>query len=98
MELLTEMQTMHGDVGGPSSSAQGVSDEDSDEYFVGDSSESSDGSEFVLESQTRQGFLLPAPASILDLSSVNSHFHMLHLDAMEEEPWRGSVGLAMIMM
>ncbi|MED6163331.1 hypothetical protein PIB30_078828, partial [Stylosanthes scabra] len=40
-------------------------DDDSDEDFVGntdESSESSDGSEFVPESQARQGFLLPAPS------------------------------------
>ncbi|MED6127089.1 hypothetical protein PIB30_084833 [Stylosanthes scabra] len=76
MELLTEMQTVDGDVGDLSSSAEGAtgvipcspihfaaldasmqlelnSDEGSDEDFVGDtddSSESSDGSEFVLVS------------------------------------------------
>ncbi|MED6183794.1 hypothetical protein PIB30_041074 [Stylosanthes scabra] len=69
MELLTEMQTVHVDAGGSASSSQGgpgailvapiqfatleVSDDDSDEDFVGnmdDSSESSGGSEFVLES------------------------------------------------
>ncbi|MED6126316.1 hypothetical protein PIB30_077292, partial [Stylosanthes scabra] len=63
MELLTEMQTVHGDGGGSASSSQGgpvailaspihfataeVSNEDSDEDFVGnmnDSTESSDGS------------------------------------------------------
>ncbi|MED6146153.1 hypothetical protein PIB30_031967 [Stylosanthes scabra] len=63
--------------------------EDSDEEFMPDfeeSSESSDGSEFVPESQSRIGFLLPAPAPIPDLSSVSSHFHTLHLDYMEEEP------------
>ncbi|MED6178642.1 hypothetical protein PIB30_109536, partial [Stylosanthes scabra] len=62
-------------------------DDDSDEDFVGntdESSESSDGSEFVPESQARQGFLLPAPSPIPDLSSVGSHFHMLNLDEMTE--------------
>ncbi|MED6149825.1 hypothetical protein PIB30_066304 [Stylosanthes scabra] len=73
MELLTEMLNLNGDVGGPSSSSRGglgaipaspiqcatpeVSDEDSDEDFVGDlddSSESSDSSEFVPEFQTRR--------------------------------------------
>ncbi|MED6171950.1 hypothetical protein PIB30_045709 [Stylosanthes scabra] len=46
--------------------------EDSDEEYVGDteeSSESSDGTEFVPESQCRRDFLLPAPAPIPDLSS-----------------------------
>ncbi|MED6118082.1 hypothetical protein PIB30_116346, partial [Stylosanthes scabra] len=43
------------------------SDDDSDEDYIGntdESSESSDGSEFVPESQARQGFLLPAPSPI----------------------------------
>ncbi|MED6123812.1 hypothetical protein PIB30_052962 [Stylosanthes scabra] len=111
MELLTEMQTVHGDGQGFASSSRGgpgailaspihlatpeVSDEDSDEDFVDNmdySSESSDGSEFVSESQTRRGFLLPAPAPIPDLSSVGSHFHTLHLDDMEEEPREGFGG------
>ncbi|MED6133131.1 hypothetical protein PIB30_025607 [Stylosanthes scabra] len=68
---------------------------DSDEEFVPDieeSSESSDGSEFVPESQSRRGFLLPAPVPILDLSSVNSHFHTLHLEDMDEEPMEGFGG------
>ncbi|MED6208852.1 hypothetical protein PIB30_049072 [Stylosanthes scabra] len=95
MELLTEMQTVDADVGGPSSSAGGPadvitcspihcaasgaamqlkmnSDEGSDEDFVSDmedSTESSDGIEFVPESQCRRDFLLPAPVSIPDLSS-----------------------------
>ncbi|MED6160791.1 hypothetical protein PIB30_054625 [Stylosanthes scabra] len=63
------------------------SGEDSDEEFVPDveeSSESLDGSEFVPESQSRTGFLLPAPAPIPDLSSVNSHFHTL--------PYSGLIG------
>ncbi|MED6139913.1 hypothetical protein PIB30_088391 [Stylosanthes scabra] len=58
-------------------------DDDSDEDFVSntdESSESSDGSEFVPESQARQGFLLPAPSPIPDLSSVGSHFHTLNLE------------------
>ncbi|MED6114746.1 hypothetical protein PIB30_083497 [Stylosanthes scabra] len=62
-------------------------DDDSDEDFVGntdESSGSSDGSELVPESQARQGFLLPAPSPILDLSSVGSHFHTLNLDEMTE--------------
>ncbi|MED6194871.1 hypothetical protein PIB30_032526, partial [Stylosanthes scabra] len=45
---------------------------DFDEEFVPDveeSSESSDGSEFVPKSQSRRGFLLPALAPIPDLSS-----------------------------
>ncbi|MED6145201.1 hypothetical protein PIB30_022974 [Stylosanthes scabra] len=49
----------------------GNSGEDSDEEFVPDieeSSESSDDLEFVPESQSRRGFLLPAPAPIPDLS------------------------------
>ncbi|MED6191169.1 hypothetical protein PIB30_113492, partial [Stylosanthes scabra] len=61
--------------------------EDSDEDFVGDteeSSESSDGTKFVPESQCRRDFLLPAPAPILDLSSVSSHFQTLYLDDMGE--------------
>ncbi|MED6180683.1 hypothetical protein PIB30_012560 [Stylosanthes scabra] len=65
---------------------------DSDEEFVPDieeSNESSDGSEFVPESQSRRGFLLPAPAPISDLLSVNSHFHTLHLEDMDEEPMEG---------
>ncbi|MED6152350.1 hypothetical protein PIB30_091091 [Stylosanthes scabra] len=85
MDLLTEMQTVNVDAGGSTSSYQGgpgailaapiqfatqeVSDDDSDEDFVGntdESSESSDGSEFVQESQTRQGFLLLAPIPIPD--------------------------------
>ncbi|MED6127313.1 hypothetical protein PIB30_086922 [Stylosanthes scabra] len=66
MELLTEMQTVHGNGGGSASSSRGgpgailgspihfatpeVSDENSYENFIGnmdDSSEISDGSEFV---------------------------------------------------
>ncbi|MED6216865.1 hypothetical protein PIB30_012034 [Stylosanthes scabra] len=45
-------------------------EEDSDEDFVGDTSESSDGLEFVPESQCRRDFILPAPAPIPDLSST----------------------------
>ncbi|MED6118939.1 hypothetical protein PIB30_007444 [Stylosanthes scabra] len=70
----------------------GNSGEDSNEEFVPDieeSSKSSDSSEFVPESQSRRGFLLPAPAPIPDLSSVNSHFHTLHLEDMDEEPMEG---------
>ncbi|MED6157313.1 hypothetical protein PIB30_022135 [Stylosanthes scabra] len=73
----------------------GNSGEDFDEEFMPDieeSSESSDGSEFVPESQSRRGFLLPAPAPIPDLSSVNSHFHALHLEDMDEEPMEGFDG------
>ncbi|MED6160867.1 hypothetical protein PIB30_055280 [Stylosanthes scabra] len=72
-----------------------VGDDDSDEDFVGntdESSESSDGSEFVPESQTRQGFLLPAPSPIPDLSSVGSHFHTLNLDDMVEDQREGVGG------
>ncbi|MED6161249.1 hypothetical protein PIB30_058926 [Stylosanthes scabra] len=68
---------------------------DSDEEFVPnieENSESLDGSEFVPESQSRRGFLLPAPAPILDLPSVNSHFHTLHLEDMDEEPMEGFGG------
>ncbi|MED6216584.1 hypothetical protein PIB30_008878 [Stylosanthes scabra] len=68
------------------------SGEDSDEEFVSnveESSESSNGSEFVLESQSRTGFLLPAPVPIPDLSYVNIHFHTLHLEDMDEEPMEG---------
>ncbi|MED6222216.1 hypothetical protein PIB30_062215 [Stylosanthes scabra] len=78
LELLTEMETVNVDAAGPSSSSRD---------FVGntdESSESSDDSEFVLESQARQGFLLPAPSPIPDLSSVGSHFHTLNLDEMTE--------------
>ncbi|MED6167182.1 hypothetical protein PIB30_000434 [Stylosanthes scabra] len=48
------------------------SEEDSDEDFMPDfeeSSESSDRSEFVPESQSRTCFLLPGPAPVPDLSS-----------------------------
>ncbi|MED6106961.1 hypothetical protein PIB30_009567 [Stylosanthes scabra] len=108
MELLTEMQNVHSDVGGPLSSARGGVgtilrrpftlqmepnfDEDSNEDFVGDmddTREISDGVEFVLESQSRRRFLLPASGPIPDLSSVSSHFHMLYFDAMDEEPRDG---------
>ncbi|MED6162351.1 hypothetical protein PIB30_069642 [Stylosanthes scabra] len=104
MELLTEMEIVNVDAGGPSSSSRGGAgaiiaapiqiatpeggDDDSDEDFVGntdESSESSDGSEFVPKSQARQGFLLPAPSPIPDLSSVGSHFHTLNLEDMAEE-------------
>ncbi|MED6191041.1 hypothetical protein PIB30_112124, partial [Stylosanthes scabra] len=71
------------------------SDDDSNEDFVGntdESSESSDGSEFVPESQARQGFLLPAPSPIPDLSSVGSHFHTLNLDEMTEVQREGFGG------
>ncbi|MED6126320.1 hypothetical protein PIB30_077345 [Stylosanthes scabra] len=104
MELLTKMQTVDANVGGPSSSVRGPadvipcslihfaapgaamqlelnSDEGSDEDFVSDtddSSESSDDTEFVPESQCRKDFLLPELVPILDLSSVSSHFHTLH--------------------
>ncbi|MED6171645.1 hypothetical protein PIB30_042600, partial [Stylosanthes scabra] len=69
--------------------------EDSDEEYVGDteeSSESSDGTEFVPESQCRRDFLLPAPAPIPDLSSVSSHFQTLYLDDMAEQPREGYGG------
>ncbi|MED6215785.1 hypothetical protein PIB30_001403 [Stylosanthes scabra] len=95
IELLTEMQIVHNDVGGPSSSAGGAagvipcspihfatpevsmhmelnSREDSDDDFVSDmedSSETSDNTKFVLESYSRRGFLLPAPAPIPDSQS-----------------------------
>ncbi|MED6151114.1 hypothetical protein PIB30_079192 [Stylosanthes scabra] len=72
-----------------------VGDDDSDEDFVGntdESSESSNGSEFVPESQTRQGFLLPAPSPIPDLSFVGSHFHTLNLDDMVDEQREGFGG------
>ncbi|MED6171258.1 hypothetical protein PIB30_039156 [Stylosanthes scabra] len=73
----------------------GGGDDDSDEDFVGntdESNESSDGSEFVPESQARQGFLLPAPSPIPDLSSVGSHFHTLNLDEMTEVQREGFGG------
>ncbi|MED6134173.1 hypothetical protein PIB30_034790 [Stylosanthes scabra] len=73
----------------------GGGDDDSDENFVvntDESSESSDGLEFVPESQARQGFLLPAPSPIPDLSSVGSHFHTLNLDDMVEEQREGFGG------
>ncbi|MED6214968.1 hypothetical protein PIB30_108573 [Stylosanthes scabra] len=73
----------------------GNCEEDSDEDFVGDdgdTSESSDGSEFVPESQCRRDFILPAPAPIPDLSSVSSHFHTLYLDDMAEVPREGIGG------
>ncbi|MED6176515.1 hypothetical protein PIB30_088972 [Stylosanthes scabra] len=111
MELLTEIQTVHGDAGGSTSSSRGgpgailassihfatpeMSDEESDEDFVSnmdDSSEGSDSSYFVPESQMRRGFLLPAPALIPELSSVGSHFHTLHLDDIEGEPREGFGG------
>ncbi|MED6221986.1 hypothetical protein PIB30_060050 [Stylosanthes scabra] len=79
MELLTEMETVNVDAAD----------------FVGntdESSESSDGSEFVPESQARQGFLLPAPSPIPDLSSVGSHFHTLNLDEMTEVQREGFGG------
>ncbi|MED6220804.1 hypothetical protein PIB30_048396 [Stylosanthes scabra] len=86
MELLTEMQTVDVDVGGPSSSVGGAagvipcspihftapeasiqlelnSDKDFDEDFacdMEDSSESSDGTEFVPESQCRRDFFAPS--------------------------------------
>ncbi|MED6112494.1 hypothetical protein PIB30_062219 [Stylosanthes scabra] len=72
-----------------------VGDDDSDEDFVAntdESSESSDGSEFVPESQARHGFFLPAPSPIPDLSSVGSHFHTLNLDDMVEEQREGFGG------
>ncbi|MED6184401.1 hypothetical protein PIB30_047148 [Stylosanthes scabra] len=68
---------------------------DSDEDFFGDteeSSESSDGTEFVPESQCKRDFLLPAPAPIPDLSSVSSHFQTLYLDDMGEQPREGFGG------
>ncbi|MED6158947.1 hypothetical protein PIB30_037756 [Stylosanthes scabra] len=67
---------------------------DSDEHVrvLFDMHRSSDGSEFVPESQSRRGFLLPAPAPIPDLSLVNSHFHTLHLEDMDEEPMEGFGG------
>ncbi|MED6223023.1 hypothetical protein PIB30_069995 [Stylosanthes scabra] len=73
----------------------GGGDDDSDEDFVGntdESSESSDGSEFVPESQARQGFLLPAPSPIPDLSSVDCHFHTLSLDEMTKVQREGFGG------
>ncbi|MED6211069.1 hypothetical protein PIB30_070029 [Stylosanthes scabra] len=69
-----------------------VGDDDSDEDFVAntdESNESSDGSEFVPESQAMQGFLLPAPNPIPELSSVGIHFQTLNLDDMAEEQREG---------
>ncbi|MED6220006.1 hypothetical protein PIB30_041020 [Stylosanthes scabra] len=71
------------------------SNEDSDEEFIGDiddSSKSSDWAEFVPQSQSSRGFILVAPTPIPELSSVNSNFHTLHLDAMAEDPRDGFGG------
>ncbi|MED6212720.1 hypothetical protein PIB30_086315 [Stylosanthes scabra] len=96
MELLTEMQTVNVDAGAPIQFATPeVGDDDSDEDFVGntdESSERSDGSEFVPESQTRQDFLLSTPSPIPNLSSVGSHFHTLNLDDMVDEQREGFGG------
>ncbi|MED6195097.1 hypothetical protein PIB30_034837 [Stylosanthes scabra] len=65
------------------------SDDGSDGDYLGESEESTDSfdeAEYVEESQVGRMFLLPAPAAIPDLASVSSHFHMLNLDAMQEEP------------
>ncbi|MED6160215.1 hypothetical protein PIB30_049255 [Stylosanthes scabra] len=78
MELLTEMLSMP-EVVGDSCSSNGERGK-------------LKGSEFVPESQSRRGFLLPAPAPIPDLSSVNSHFHTLHLEDMDEESMEGFSG------
>ncbi|MED6138442.1 hypothetical protein PIB30_074259 [Stylosanthes scabra] len=53
---------------------------------------SSSSREFVPESQARQGFLLPAPSPIPDLSSVDSHFYTLNLDDMTEVQREGFGG------
>ncbi|MED6223822.1 hypothetical protein PIB30_077861, partial [Stylosanthes scabra] len=68
------------------------SGEGSDGEYLGETDESSDSfdeADFVDETQVGQRFLLLAPAAILDLASVSSHFHMLNLDVMEEEPREG---------
>ncbi|MED6179377.1 hypothetical protein PIB30_000493 [Stylosanthes scabra] len=52
--------------------------------FEGGSSGSSDN-EFVENTLVDTRFLLPAPLSVPDLSTVDSHFHTLDLDAMEED-------------
>ncbi|MED6217684.1 hypothetical protein PIB30_019993 [Stylosanthes scabra] len=101
MKLLAETQTVSSEAGGSSSSVVGGTDvipcspihvAVGEEDFVGDdgdTSESSNGLEFVPESQCRRDFILPTPAPIPDLSSVSSHFHTLYLDDMAEVPREG---------
>ncbi|MED6123283.1 hypothetical protein PIB30_047618 [Stylosanthes scabra] len=66
-----------------------------DVEYLGETDDSSDSSEeahYVAETHEVRRFLLPAPAAIPDLSDVSSHFHTLHLDAMQEEPREGFGG------
>ncbi|MED6149329.1 hypothetical protein PIB30_061321 [Stylosanthes scabra] len=67
----------------------------SDEYFLSETDDSSDSSEaarYVAKTHQVHRFLLPAPAAIPELFDVSSHFHTLHLDAMQEEPIEGFGG------
>ncbi|MED6223814.1 hypothetical protein PIB30_077830 [Stylosanthes scabra] len=60
----------------------------------GDTDGGSSGSsedEFVSETPIGTWFLLPAPLPVLDISSMDSHFHTLNLDATEEE-WLTYIG------
>ncbi|MED6117007.1 hypothetical protein PIB30_105696, partial [Stylosanthes scabra] len=41
--------------------------------------------EFVSEIPVGTWFILPTPLSVPDISTLDSHFNILHLDAMEEE-------------
>ncbi|MED6206813.1 hypothetical protein PIB30_030259 [Stylosanthes scabra] len=59
-----------------------------DREDLGDSDGSSSGSgdnEFVGTTPVGTRFLLPAPLSVFDFSTVDSHFHTLDLVAMEED-------------
>ncbi|MED6159204.1 hypothetical protein PIB30_040141 [Stylosanthes scabra] len=101
MELLTEMQTVDADVGGPSSSAGGPADvipcspihctpPGAAMQLEMNSNEGSD-EDFVGDTDDSTESL-DALARIPDLSSVSSHFHTLHLDDMREEPMEGFGG------
>ncbi|MED6124329.1 hypothetical protein PIB30_057968 [Stylosanthes scabra] len=88
MELLTEMETANVDAAGPSSSfgaGPGA-------IIAAPIRTATPERKFVPESQARQGFLLPAPSPIPDLSSVGSHFHTLNLDEMTEVQREGFGG------
>ncbi|MED6170579.1 hypothetical protein PIB30_032382 [Stylosanthes scabra] len=67
------------------SGSEGGSSEDYQEETE-ESTDSFDEAEYVDESQVDRMFLLPASAPIPESSSVSSHFHSLHLDAIHEEP------------
>ncbi|MED6162070.1 hypothetical protein PIB30_066856 [Stylosanthes scabra] len=61
---------------------------ESDEEDQGDIDSGSSGSgddEFVSTTLVSTQFLLPDPLPVPDLSTVDSHFHTLDLDAMEED-------------